>query len=50
MSSRTPLPEAMKIVLGIEHPVGVFDETNRLLGGISARSLLQKIAQEARHV
>ncbi|MBT9552523.1 MAG: betaine/proline/choline family ABC transporter ATP-binding protein [Hydrogenophaga sp.] len=50
ISAQTPLPEAMKIVLGIEQPVGVFDEANRLLGSISARSLLQKIEQEARHV
>jgi glycine betaine/proline transport system ATP-binding protein len=46
----TPLPEAMKIVMGLDHPVGVFDATDQLLGCISARSLLVKISQEARHV
>lgn len=46
----TPLPEAMKTVLGIEQPVGVFDAANRLLGCISARSLLIRMSQEARHV
>lgn len=46
----TPLPEAMKIVLGVDQPIGVFDATDRLLGCISARSLLVKMSQEARHV
>jgi glycine betaine/proline transport system ATP-binding protein len=46
----TTLPEAMKIVLGIDQPVGVFDSTDRLLGCISPRSLLSKMSQEARHV
>jgi glycine betaine/proline transport system ATP-binding protein len=46
----TTLPEAMKIVLGIDQPVGVFDATDRLLGCISPRSLLSKMSQEARHV
>ena len=46
----TTLPEAMKIVLGGDQPVGVFDAANQCLGCISARSLLVKISQEARHV
>jgi glycine betaine/proline transport system ATP-binding protein len=46
----TTLPEAMKIVLGMDQPVGVFDATDRLLGCISPRSLLSKMSQEARHV
>ena len=46
----TTLPEAMKIVLGIDQPVGVFDATDQCLGCISARSLLAKMSQEARHV
>jgi len=46
----TTLPEAMKIVLGMDQPVGVFDATDRLLGCISPRSLLVKMSQEARHV
>lgn len=50
LPSHTTLPEAMKIVLGMDQPVGVFDATDRLLGCISARSLLVKMSQEARHV
>lgn len=46
----TPLPEAMQIVLSINEPVGVFDATDQLMGSISARSLLVKMSQEARHV
>ncbi|MCW5222264.1 ATP-binding cassette domain-containing protein [Verminephrobacter aporrectodeae subsp. tuberculatae] len=46
----TPLPEAMQTVLGIDQPIGVFDATDRLLGCISARSLLARMSQEARHV
>ncbi len=46
----TTLPEAMKIVLDRSEPVGVTDASNRLMGCISARSLLSKISQEARHV
>jgi glycine betaine/proline transport system ATP-binding protein len=46
----TTLPEAMKIVLGMDEPVGVFDSTDQLLGCISPRSLLSKMSQEARHV
>lgn len=50
LAAHTTLPDAMKIVLSIDQPVGVFDATDRLLGSISARSLLVKMAQEARHV
>jgi len=50
LPSHTTLPEAMKIVLGMDQPVGVFDATDQLLGCISARSLLVRMAQEARHV
>ncbi|QDL55875.1 quaternary amine ABC transporter ATP-binding protein [Rhodoferax aquaticus] len=46
----TPLPEAMQIVLSINEPVGVFDAADQLMGSISARSLLVKMSQEARHV
>ncbi|HEX5739096.1 MAG TPA: hypothetical protein VFY22_11345 [Hydrogenophaga sp.] len=34
----------------LDNGAAVFDATDRLLGSISARSLLVKIAQEARHV
>ncbi len=47
----TTLPEAMQIVLGQLEPVGVVDPVSeQFLGCISARSLLAKISQEARHV
>jgi glycine betaine/proline transport system ATP-binding protein len=46
----TPLPDAMKMVMGMDEPVGVFDAADHLLGCISARSLLVKMSQEARHV
>jgi glycine betaine/proline transport system ATP-binding protein len=46
----TPLPDAMKLVMGLDEPVGVFDAADHLLGCISARSLLVKMSQEARHV
>ncbi|WP_295956750.1 glycine betaine/L-proline ABC transporter ATP-binding protein [Rhodoferax sp.] len=46
----TTLPEAMKIVLGGDQPVGVFNDAEQCLGCISARSLLIKMSQEARHV
>lgn len=50
LSWSTPLPDAMKIVMGLDEPVGVFDAADHLLGCISARSLLVKMSQEARHV
>ncbi len=46
----TTLNEAMKIVLGRNEPVSVFNAQDQLLGCITARSLLVKISQEARHV
>ena len=46
----TTLPEAMKIVLGGDQHVGVFDAADQCLGCISTRSLLVKMSQEARHV
>ena len=50
LSWSAPLPDAMKIVLGGDQPVGVFDAEDQCMGCISARSLLIKISQEARHV
>ncbi|ABM59764.1 quaternary amine ABC transporter ATP-binding protein [Verminephrobacter eiseniae] len=50
LSWSTPLPEAMKIVLDRDQPIGVFDASDRLLGCISARSLLDRMSREARHV
>jgi glycine betaine/proline transport system ATP-binding protein len=50
LSWSTPLPDAMKLVMGLDEPVGVFDAADHLLGCISARSLLVKMSQEARHV
>lgn len=47
----TRLDDAMKTVLGGDEPVGVFDEAEeRMLGCITAKSMLAKMAQEARHV
>ncbi|WP_367172290.1 glycine betaine/L-proline ABC transporter ATP-binding protein [Aquabacterium sp.] len=45
----TTLPEAMRHVLGQDQPVGVVDDANQLLGCITAKSLLVKIAEGARH-
>jgi glycine betaine/proline transport system ATP-binding protein len=45
----TSLPDAMRHVLGQDQPVGVVDDTNQLLGCITAKSLLIKIAEGARH-
>lgn len=50
LPSSTPLPDAMKIVLGRSEPVSVFDTNDQLLGCVTARSLLVKMSQEARHV
>lgn len=52
LAAATPLPEAMQTVLAGEQPVCVFDgaEPARQLGCISARSLLQRMAREGRHV
>jgi glycine betaine/proline transport system ATP-binding protein len=46
----TMLPEAMKTVLGLDHPIGVVDVNDQILGCMTAKSLLIKISQEARHV
>ncbi|MEY2892056.1 MAG: hypothetical protein RJA98_1964 [Pseudomonadota bacterium] len=51
LRASTTLPDAMKMVLGLDQPVGVFDDTadELLLGCITPKSLLVKIAS-ARHV
>ncbi len=46
----TTLTDAMKMVLGRTEPVSVFDAHDQLIGCITARSLLVKMSQEARHV
>lgn len=46
----TSLSEAMKTVLAIDQPVGVLDDSDRLVGCISARSLLVRMCQEGRRV
>ena len=48
--SSTLLPEAMKTVLGIDGPISVFADDNHMMGSMTAKSLLAKIAQGARHV
>lgn len=40
----TALPDALRTVLGLDQPVGVFDDAEHLLGCITPKSLLQKIA------
>jgi len=50
LSSSTSLPEALRRVLHGNEPVGVVDDTNELLGCITPKSLLVKIAEGARHV
>jgi len=49
MSSATTLPEAMRAVLDLNQPVGVFDATDCMLGCITPKSLLVKISEGARH-
>lgn len=49
MSSSTSLNEAMKTVLALDQPVGVFDAGDRMLGCVTAKSLLVKISEGARH-
>jgi len=49
ISSDMALPEAVKTVLGLDQPVGVFDGANHLVGCITAKSLLNKISEGARH-
>lgn len=45
-----PLSDAMQMVLGMDEPVGVVGDANQVLGCMTPKSLLVKIAQEARHV
>jgi len=44
LAATTTLPEALRTVLGLNHPVIVFDEAERLVGCITPKSLLIKIA------
>lgn len=44
LPANTTLPEALRTVLGLDQPVSVFDETERLVGCITPKSLLIKIA------
>jgi glycine betaine/proline transport system ATP-binding protein len=49
LPATTTLPEALRTVLGLDQPVSVFDEAERLVGCITPKSLLIKIAS-TRHV
>lgn len=44
LAATTTLPEALRTVLGLDQPVSVFDDAERLLGCITPKSLLIKIA------
>jgi glycine betaine/proline transport system ATP-binding protein len=44
IAANTTLPEALRTVLGLDQPVSVFDDTERLVGCITPKSLLIKIA------
>jgi glycine betaine/proline transport system ATP-binding protein len=44
LSATTTLPDALRTVLGLDQPVSVFDEAERLVGCITPKSLLSKIA------
>ena len=44
LSATTTLPDALRTVLGLDQPVSVFDEGERLVGCITPKSLLSKIA------
>jgi glycine betaine/proline transport system ATP-binding protein len=44
LPASTSLPEALRTVLGLDQPVSVFDEAERLVGCITPKSLLLKIA------
>ena len=44
LPAHTTLPEALRTVLGLDQPVSVFDEAERLVGCITPKSLLIKIA------
>ncbi|WP_157271238.1 quaternary amine ABC transporter ATP-binding protein [Azohydromonas aeria] len=49
LSANTTLPDALRTVLGLDQPVSVFDDAERLVGCITPKSLLLKIAS-TRHV
>jgi glycine betaine/proline transport system ATP-binding protein len=49
LPAATTLPDALRTVLGLDQPVSVFDEAERLVGCITPKSLLIKIAS-TRHV
>ncbi|HKX45050.1 MAG TPA: glycine betaine/L-proline ABC transporter ATP-binding protein [Burkholderiaceae bacterium] len=44
LAATTTLPDALRTVLGLDVPVSVFDEAERLVGCITPKSLLIKIA------
>jgi glycine betaine/proline transport system ATP-binding protein len=44
LSATTTLPDALRTVLGLDQPVSVFDDAERLVGCITPKSLLSKIA------
>ena len=44
LPATTTLPEALRTVLGLDQPVSVFDDAERLVGCITPKSLLSKIA------
>ena len=44
LSATTTLPDALRSVLEVDQPVSVFDDAERLVGCITAKSLLIKIA------
>jgi glycine betaine/proline transport system ATP-binding protein len=44
LAASTTLPDALRTVLGLDQPVIVFDDTERLVGCITPKSLLIKIA------
>ena len=44
LRATTALPETLDTVLGLDQPVSVFDDAERLVGCITPRSLLLKIA------
>lgn len=44
LPATTTLPDALRTVLGLDQPVSVFDDAERLVGCITPKSLLLKIA------
>jgi glycine betaine/proline transport system ATP-binding protein len=44
LAATTTLPDALRTVLGVDQPVSVFDDAERLVGCITPKSLLMKIA------